>query len=55
MMPWWLLAIFVLGVNVALWGSLGLIRLGESAAAAGSRQGHRAGAPAVRPVRPARA
>ena len=32
MMPWWLLAIFVLGVNVALWGSLGLIRLGESAA-----------------------
>ncbi len=33
MMPWWLLAVFVLGANVALWGSLGLIRLGESAAA----------------------
>ena len=32
MMPWWALALFVLGANVAIWGSLGLIRLGGSAA-----------------------
>ena len=31
MMPWWVLAVFVLGANFALWGSVGLIRLGESA------------------------
>ncbi len=30
MMPWWVLAVFVLGANFALWGSVGLIRLGES-------------------------
>ena len=29
-MPWWLLAVLVLGANVALWGLLGLIRLAES-------------------------
>ena len=33
MMPWWVLAVFVLGANFALWGSVGLIRLGESMAA----------------------
>src|ERR1039458_3166673 len=32
MMPWWVLAVFVLGANFALWGSVGLIRLGESVA-----------------------
>ena len=42
MMPWWLLAVFVLGANVALWGSLGLIRLGESAAARWRRRRPRA-------------
>ena len=33
MMPWWVLAFFVLGVNFALWGSVGLVRLAESLAA----------------------
>ena len=32
MMPWWVLAVFVLGANFALWGTVGLIRLAESAA-----------------------
>jgi len=32
MMPWWVLAVFVLGANFALWGSLGLLRLAESVA-----------------------
>ena len=39
MMPWWVLAVFVLGANFA-WGSVGLIRLGESVAG-----GRRAGRP----------
>ena len=33
MMPWWVLAVFVLGANFALWGSVGLVRLAESVAA----------------------
>lgn len=33
MMPWWMLAVFVLGANFALWGSVGLVRLAESVAA----------------------
>ena len=33
MMPWWVLAVFVLGANFALWGSVGLVRLAESLAA----------------------
>jgi biofilm PGA synthesis N-glycosyltransferase PgaC len=32
-MPWWALAVLMLGANFALWGTLGLIRLGESAVA----------------------
>lgn len=32
MMPWWVLLIFVLGANFALWGTVGLIRLAESLA-----------------------
>ena len=32
-MPWWVLAVFVLGANFALWGSVGLIRLAESVTA----------------------
>ena len=40
MMPWWVLAVFVLGANFALWGFVGLVRLAESVA------GRR---PAVRP------
>ena len=30
MMPWWVLLIFVLGANFALWGTVGLVRLVES-------------------------
>src|SRR4051794_26181090 len=32
MMPWWVLLIFVLGANFALWGTVGLVRLAESLA-----------------------
>ena len=32
-MPWWALAVLMLGANFALWGAIGLIRLGESAVA----------------------
>ena len=38
MMPWWVLLIFVLGANFALWGTVGLVRLAESlAGGAGGR------------------
>jgi hypothetical protein len=30
MMPWWALAVLMLGANFALWGAVGLIRLAES-------------------------
>ncbi len=30
MMPWWALAILLLGANFALWGAIGLVRLAES-------------------------
>jgi poly-beta-1,6-N-acetyl-D-glucosamine synthase len=30
MMPWWALAVLVLGANFALWGAIGLVRLAES-------------------------
>ena len=43
MMPWWVLLIFVLGANFALWGTVGLVRLAESLA--GRRTGS-AGRPA---------
>ena len=33
MIPWWMLLIFVLGANFALWGTVGLVRLAESLAA----------------------
>ncbi len=33
MMPWWALAVLMLGANFALWGAVGLIRLAESALA----------------------
>ena len=39
MMPWWVLAVFVLGANFALWGSVGLLRLAESAARRRRRPG----------------
>jgi cellulose synthase/poly-beta-1,6-N-acetylglucosamine synthase-like glycosyltransferase len=29
-MPWWALAVLVLGANFALWGAIGLVRLAES-------------------------
>jgi poly-beta-1,6-N-acetyl-D-glucosamine synthase len=32
-MPWWALAVLMLGANFALWGAIGLIRLAESAVA----------------------
>jgi len=41
MMPWWVLAVFVLGANVALWGAVGLVRLAESVA--GRRRSSRMG------------
>ncbi len=39
MMPWWVLLIFVLGANFALWGTVGLVRLAESLAARAGRAG----------------
>jgi len=27
LVPWWFLALFVLGVNFAIWGTIGVIRL----------------------------
>jgi poly-beta-1,6-N-acetyl-D-glucosamine synthase len=41
-LPWWFLALFVLGVNFVIWGSVGAIRLTESRAARLARH-HRAG------------
>ena len=32
MMPWWVLAVLLLGVNFAVWGAVGLVRLAESGA-----------------------
>jgi len=32
MMPWWALAVLLLGVNFAVWGAVGLVRLAESGA-----------------------
>jgi hypothetical protein len=32
MMPWWVLVVFVLGANFALWGTVGLVRLIEPVA-----------------------
>jgi poly-beta-1,6-N-acetyl-D-glucosamine synthase len=32
-LPWWFLAMFVLGINFAIWGSIGVIRLAESGTA----------------------
>ena len=29
-LPWWLLAVFVLGINFAVWGAIGVIRLTET-------------------------
>jgi poly-beta-1,6-N-acetyl-D-glucosamine synthase len=37
-LPWWFLAVFVLGVNFAIWGTVGVIRLMESCAARLSRR-----------------
>ena len=39
MMPWWVLLIFVLGANFALWGTMGLVRLAESLARRCTGQG----------------
>jgi biofilm PGA synthesis N-glycosyltransferase PgaC len=36
-LPWWFLAVFVLGVNFVIWGSVGAIRLTESRAGRLSR------------------
>ena len=30
LVPWWFLALFVLGVNFAIWGTIGVIRLAET-------------------------
>jgi biofilm PGA synthesis N-glycosyltransferase PgaC len=37
-LPWWFLALFVLGVNFAIWGAVGAIRLMESRTAALARR-----------------
>ena len=29
-LPWWFLAMFALGVNFAIWGTIGVIRLADS-------------------------
>jgi poly-beta-1,6-N-acetyl-D-glucosamine synthase len=52
-LPWWFLAVFVLGVNFVIWGTVGAIRLTESRAARlGSRRRGADGRPG--PARPAR-
>ena len=50
MMPWWVLAVFVLGANFALWGSVGLVRLAESVAAR-RRRGRSLAGPGVASTR----
>jgi poly-beta-1,6-N-acetyl-D-glucosamine synthase len=53
-LPWWFLAVFVLGVNFVIWGTIGAVRMTESRAARLSR--HRRPArqrPAARLVRTA--
>jgi biofilm PGA synthesis N-glycosyltransferase PgaC len=45
-LPWWFLAVFVLGINFAIWGTVGAIRLTESHTARLSRR--------RRPARPQR-
>ncbi len=47
MMPWWALAVLVLGVNVLLWGTAGLLRLAGGVIAGGRGAGreHDGGAP----------
>jgi poly-beta-1,6-N-acetyl-D-glucosamine synthase len=37
-MPWWFLAVFVLGVNFAFWGIIGVIRIAETYMARRSRR-----------------
>jgi len=37
-LPWWFLAVFVLGVNFAIWGAIGVIRLMETRTLALSRR-----------------
>jgi poly-beta-1,6-N-acetyl-D-glucosamine synthase len=51
MIPWWALAVFVLGANFALWGTVGLIRLAESLAArfGAARRGPAAAGPPAGP------
>ncbi|HUC24069.1 MAG TPA: glycosyltransferase family 2 protein [Streptosporangiaceae bacterium] len=45
-MPWWFFALFVLGFNFAIWGTIGMIRLAETCAARLTRK--RRGTPAPR-------
>ncbi|HEX3389710.1 MAG TPA: glycosyltransferase family 2 protein, partial [Streptosporangiaceae bacterium] len=52
MMPWWVLAVFVLGANFALWGSVGLVRLAGSLAAR-RRRGRSLAGPSLASARPA--
>ncbi len=59
-LPWWFLAVFVLGINFAIWGTVGVIRLMEARSAARNsrraRHDDRAGASVVKlPRRPATA
>jgi biofilm PGA synthesis N-glycosyltransferase PgaC len=56
-MPWWFFALFVLGFNFAIWGTIGLVRLAETCATRLARRGRRTLAPraaswAALPMRP---
>ena len=46
-MPWWFFALFVLGFNFAIWGTVGVIRLAETCAASLTRRHKRTPAPPV--------
>ncbi len=48
-LPWWFLAMFVLGVNFAIWGTVGVIRLAEARTARLSRRQRQGRHPAGRP------
>ena len=46
-MPWWFFAIFVLGFNFAIWGTVGMVRLVETCAAGLTRRRRATHAPPV--------
>jgi poly-beta-1,6-N-acetyl-D-glucosamine synthase len=40
-MPWWFFALFVLGFNFAIWGTIGMVRLADTCVARLARRGKR--------------